>query len=429
MDRGIKKNIGISMLMKPISIVLTFIYTPLVLTFLGDAKYGVWAIILNILSWISYFDIGIGNGLRNKLAESFAKGDEESCQIYISTGYLAAAIVSFIFCFLLIFVWNFFHLSTFFNLDAGGAESLFAINLSIIFVSVNFILGLVKIVLYSIHKNGLLSVMGAIVQLLQIVVLLILREFLSESIIAVAIMYGMVTLVSNLIAGLLIKKRYPFLFPSLSKIKLEYLKPLMVLGLGFFVMQIATLVLNTTDNLLIANLFGSAEVTPYTMVYKCFYLFIQIHAIVIMPMWSAYTAANATKDYAWMKSTIRKMNLFSLLITVGIIIGIFLFEPFAAIWLGRRLDYGTSLIVIVAIYMIAQMFANNYSAFLSGVGYIKISVILSVIAAVINIPFSIFLARDLNWGLSGIIGGSLLAMLPGTIILPFVTRRWFKDRE
>jgi len=202
----------------------------------------------------------------------------------------------------------------------------------------------------------------------------------------------------------------------------------MVLGLGFFVMQISTLVLNTTDNLLIANLFGSAEVTPYAMVYKVFYLFIQIHAIVIMPMWSAYTAANATKDYAWMKSTIRKMNLFSLLITVGIVIGIFLFEPFAAVWLGRRLEYGTGLIVTVAIYMIAQMFANNYSAFLSGVGYIKVSVILSVIAAIINIPFSIFLARNLNWGLTGIIAGSLLAMLPSTIILPIVTRQWFKER-
>lgn len=74
-NKRIIKNIGISIIMKPISMLLTFIYTPLFLAYLGDEKYGVWAIIMNVVSWINYFDIGIGNGLRNRLAESVAKND------------------------------------------------------------------------------------------------------------------------------------------------------------------------------------------------------------------------------------------------------------------------------------------------------------------------------------------------------------------
>ena len=48
-------------LFKGVSILLSLAYVPVVLNYLGDYKYGVWAVVLSILSWISYFDLGIGN--------------------------------------------------------------------------------------------------------------------------------------------------------------------------------------------------------------------------------------------------------------------------------------------------------------------------------------------------------------------------------
>ena len=77
------------------------------------------------------------------------------------------------------------------------------------------------------------------------------------------------------------------------------------------------------------------------------------------------------------------------MLSVGVIVGIFVFEPFAAVWLHKRLVYGKPLIVIVAIYMIAQMIGSNYSSFLCGVGHIKVSTIIAGIEAVMNIPLSI----------------------------------------
>lgn len=54
---GILENIGVSMVMKPMSMLLSLIYMPLALAFLGEAKYEIWVIILNIVLWLSYFDI------------------------------------------------------------------------------------------------------------------------------------------------------------------------------------------------------------------------------------------------------------------------------------------------------------------------------------------------------------------------------------
>ena len=50
---------------------------------LGDEKYGIWATILSFISWIYYCDLGIGNGLRNKLASTIVIGDKEASKKYL----------------------------------------------------------------------------------------------------------------------------------------------------------------------------------------------------------------------------------------------------------------------------------------------------------------------------------------------------------
>lgn len=428
-NKRIVKNIGISMVMKPISLVLSLAYTSLALSFLGEEKYGIWVIILNIVSWINYFDIGIGNGLRNKLAEAYARQDYKSAQAYVSTACVGTSVISVCFCILITLGWNLLRLSDFFNLNTTGENTNIVIFVSVFFVCVNFVLALSKTSAYAIQQPGLTSVTAAIGQLFQIIILLSLSVLLHENLMAVAVMYGIASLFDNVILYVLITHNHKYLRPKISMVNMNYMKPLLAMGIGFFIMQICSLVLNTTDNLLISNLYGSAEVTPYDMVYKCFSVFVQVHAIIIMPMWSAYTVANTNNDLNWIKNTMRRINLITLLLSAGVVVGIFLFEPFAAIWLGRRLDYGKGLIFLVAVYMIIQMFANNYSSFLCGVGHIKVSTIISLIGAVLNIPLSVFFAKYMHMRLAGIILGSFCVMFISFLVLPAVAHKWIRDRS
>nr|WP_300848789.1 MATE family efflux transporter [uncultured Acetatifactor sp.] len=428
-NKRIVKNIGISMLMKPISMVLSFIYTPMALGFLGQEKYGIWAIILNMISWINYFDIGIGNGLKNRLTEAIANEDNEKAQIFISTAYLGTTVIAGAFCVLLIYFWNLLHLSAFFNLEVADENIDIIVFTSIIFICINFVLSLSKTATHALQQSSLNSVVSVFGHILQIFILLILSKIFHESLMAVALMYGLVSLFDNFVLYVLIVKKNPFLRPQIAKIDLRYMGPLVSLGIGFFVMQICTLVLNTTDNLLISSLYGSSDVTPYNIVYKCFYMIVQVHGIIIMPMWSAYTEAAARNDIRWIKNTVRKIDLVTLLFTVGTILGIFLFEPFAALWLGQQLEYGKGLIILVAIYMVVQMYSNNYSSFLCGIGHIRVSVMISIVGAIVNIPLSIFFARHRSMYLSGIILGSLVVMSLNLVFLPHIAHKWIRSRE
>ncbi|MBQ8246440.1 MAG: oligosaccharide flippase family protein [Lachnospiraceae bacterium] len=428
-DKVIKKNIKLSFLMKPVSMLLALAYMPVALSFLGTERYGVWTIVLDVLAWIAYFDIGIGNGLRNKLAEAYSLREDEQCKNYVSTAYVVATAISLLFCVIFLLIWNCFDFTSKFNLNVGGYETDIAVAVSVVFVAVNFVLGLIGTILFAIQQNGYLSVINVIQQGLQLLVIWLLSVFSEANLIYIAVSYGIVNSMVYVAGTMIVFKKNKILLPDIRCVKKQYVRPLLSLGIGFFIMQISSMVLNTTDNLLISRLFDKSDVTNYSILYKCFYVFVQIHAIIIMPMWSAYTAASAKKNTEWIKQTMKKINNITIVLSVMVLFAVFLFKPFVHILFRNELTYKNELIVFVAVYMIAQMFANNYSSFLCGVGEIRVSVLLAFIGAIVNIPLSVLLSERFGWELCGIIGGSLFVMLLNCIVLPIVTGNWFRKRR
>lgn len=47
----------------------------------------------SIIGWFGFFDIGLGNGLRNRLAEALAKEDLKLARIYVSTTYAILSLI------------------------------------------------------------------------------------------------------------------------------------------------------------------------------------------------------------------------------------------------------------------------------------------------------------------------------------------------
>jgi O-antigen/teichoic acid export membrane protein len=81
------KNIIYSFLIKGLSIGCQFALVPLTLHYLDKERYGIWLTMSSMIAFFSFFDVGIGNGLRNKLSEALANGDTNLAKVYISTSY------------------------------------------------------------------------------------------------------------------------------------------------------------------------------------------------------------------------------------------------------------------------------------------------------------------------------------------------------
>src|SRR6202012_867570 len=89
-----KKNIAFSFLIKGGSIIISMILIPMTINYVSPIQYGIWLTLSSIIGWFGFFDIGLGNGLKNKLAEAITLKDFKAAKTYVSTTYVLMGIIS-----------------------------------------------------------------------------------------------------------------------------------------------------------------------------------------------------------------------------------------------------------------------------------------------------------------------------------------------
>ena len=424
---NILKNIGINFIFKGISMLLSFVYVPIALAYMGDYRYGVWATISSIVMWIQLSDIGIGNGLRNKLTKALAHDNRQLAQGLVSTAYATMLGICIILGLAYAIVAFYFDLASLCNINIAGDNTNLALTITVIFVLLNFWLGIVSQIFYAMQKPAVLTVAGTIGQVVNIVFILLAAHLWPVSLPLVATLLGVSSLLVQLGLSVYAFVKYNYLCPKLWLSKQKYIRSIASIGLLLFMGQISSTIISSTDNILIAKLFNPAEVTPYATAYKFFQILIVIDGLIIMPMWSAFTLKKEQREYDWMRRSLTKMNQVTMLFSAGAIAFVFLIPAISDVWLQYHLEYDNKMLIIMSVYTIIYSFSCNYAALLCGVGRVKMYSLLAAISAVLNIPISIVLALDYRLGVAGIIAGTVLTLIPSAIILPLETRKWFNS--
>ena len=426
-DSLLLKNIGANMIFHSFSMILSFVYVPISRAYLGDVRYGVWATISSIVSWLAISDIGIGNGLRNRLTETLASGRKEDSKQLMSTAYFIMFwICTGLFCIYLSFA-HFFDISGILNLNIENENTNLALTITVAFMSINLWLGLVSQVFYAVQLPAVITISGTILQLLNIILIILATKLFVVNLCLFALLLGFSGLIRNVGLSIFAFSKYPELFPKIRLYKKKYAKSIASVGLALFIGQICSTVTTSTDNILISKLFGAVDVTPYSTAYKLFQLFIQVHGLIIMPLWSAFTLKKEQKNFIWIKKTLKRMNQFTAIISIGVIIAVLLIPYISDLWLQHHLEYDRMMLIIMGFYVISYMYASNYASLLCGVNNVKFYTICAAVGAIINIPTSIILAKYMKLGLGGIIGGTLVSNLISLIVLPIESRKWLKQ--
>lgn len=422
----IARNSILSLVYKAFSMGFSLISAPLLLGILGNYKYGVYSSALSIVSWIYYFDLGIGNGLRFKLTGYLAKNDDEGSKKTVTVAYVLVSAIMLIAVIFVIGFLSFFSADKFFKINSIDENINTILIISFAFAGLNFVLSLVNNVLLAVQESSKVNFFSLLAQAFFIIGLLFYKKWGISLILLVSIAEACSQAIKNIIETIYVYKKYPKLKPSRKAIDFSYSNGIMSFGIKMFALQMSALVLNSTDNLLILKLFGATAVTPYSFLYKYFGMINNVYVILIGPLMSAYTMAFAKKDFKWIKGTFKKSMLLYALVFVGTIVALFVFKPFAKIWLQKDLNFDNTLIVLTAIYFLMLMFSHNFSSFVNGIGVVNETTLAVVIQAIINIPASIFFAKNCSMGVNGIIMGSIVSMVISNIVYPYITVREFK---
>ena len=409
------RSSAINVIIKPISMLLALVSTPLLLSYLGDEKYGLWATILSVTSWINYCDVGVGNGLRNLLSKQIAKRNYNDAEKSISTAYICLTGVSLTILAVLIVFSIFIDWK---NVFKTSIDLQLTMIITFVFICINFILALSNTVLYAMQLSETVSFRNVLMHIINIFGLVFLKQFSEGNLVYVAILFGAGTTLTYLINSINIWKKYKFFRPRLKTYDRGYVKEICSVGIKFFVMQIAAVVLFTTDNIIITRLFGSEAVTPCSMFNKIYNTGYGFFTAITVPIWSASTEALAKKNYEWFDKVLRKLNIVALVFFIGYVLVGIAFKPLAAIWLQRELDYPDGLILVMIIYYLMQTISVTYGSVNNGIGALNGQVVLGIIQGIVNVPMSIFLARNCGLGVVGVKLATAMLVGVGAIFQP-----------
>lgn len=393
----VNKNILGTFLIKGWSVLIQLCLVPLTLHCLNQYEYGLWLTINSILVWIDTMDMGLSNGLRNRLAEAFAVGDKQHAGTLVSTAFIMlAAIVIPIVCVLCLFV-NFLDTNALLNVDANIVPHLNEILImSLAFVGMTFIfkfIGNIYLALQLPVVNNALVVGG---QTLAFLVIWVLSSCVHLSLINIALIYTASPLVIYLLVYPLTFSKYDFLTPKLSKFRKDDIIPLFSLGFKFFFAHLAGMIIFATSNIIISRLFSPSEVTTYQISYKYFSVTNMLFTIISMPLWSATTDAYSKNDFSWIKKTMRKMNFVMIAFAVALVIMTLCADFMYALWVGSEIHIPFQISCGMALYMIVLILGTNYSNIICGMGKITLLTIVTCTEAVCYIPMAVFLGHRFN---------------------------------
>lgn len=407
-----KKNIIGAILNKGVAIIISLLLVPTTIDYLDTEQYGIWLTISSLISWISYFDIGLVHGFKNKFAEAKANGDKVLAQQYVSTTYASLIMIFGVIlliaeCLCPLINWaNVLNVSESYRLMLSKICAIL-----FFFTAIQLILGVLPALLTADQRPAYASMITTIGQGLALIVICIITLLPNKDMLYICIaLGGLPCIVLTITSVICFTHQYKDYAPSIRRINPKLIGNIVNLGGKFFIIQISMLLIFQVTNIVLSRTLGPESVTLYNVTYKYFSIIQMAFNILLSPFWVAYTDAYTKKDFIWMRSAYRKLNkIYYLAMIVGVIM--FLISPWMyKIWLPDYISISWELSLAMCIYILILSYSNMVMILINGTGKVFLQMITYACCALVAIPLMILLCKQM-----GIIG--ILIVLGGVYAL------------
>ncbi|WP_443702942.1 lipopolysaccharide biosynthesis protein [Prevotella sp.] len=380
-SKTVRNNALMSAVLKVIGLSCSLFIVPVTLGYLDNEVFGIWLTMSSILYWFAFFDIGLGNGMRNYLAEAFARNDFDTARSYISTTFVMLIGLSFIIGLIMIVPVFLLDMNSVFNTTAvSGMELRNVMVVALVFTMALFVvknIGLIFVAMQKYAVNDFLSVSGTVLALL---VIYILTKTTGGSLMNVVLAFTVIPVVVFVLAAIPIFRKYRNLRPTLSSVDKKLGSKIVGKGLGFFFIQITScLVIYGSSNLFITQFGSPKDVTVYNIAYKFFNLLAIAYTIVISPMWNAYTDAYVKGEMKWIENMFRRAIKIWVLSVLGGMLMLAFCNVFYRLWVGDSVSVPLSVSASVLFYISMFNFNNCVTYLLNGLNKIRVQIITSVV--------------------------------------------------
>lgn len=397
------KNSMATALMKVAVLLCSLVMVPITLNYLNAENYGIWMAMTSILYWFAFFDVGLGNGMRNYLSEAISRQDYIKARSYFSTAIFLLAIIAVLIGILSIIIIFQLDLNHIFNTHIMSNKSLaYIMVVAISFSLIQFVAKNVGMVYIAMQRYAINDFIVFIGQLISTIIVYIITKTTESHLIYIVMAITSIPALVFILASIPLLKQHPQLKPSIKSIDFASAKKIIGKGLGFFIIQITScLVIFGSANILISHYCGPEQVTVYNISYKLFNILIIIYTIIISPLWNAYTDASVKNDYAWIRKIFKKsIYLWAASLLLGLLM-LLISGWFFKKWVGNSVDIPLGVSISILIYVCMFNFNNCVTYLINGLNKIKIQIITSILGTIIYLIAVCFFIKG-TYGIYGI---------------------------
>ena len=372
-----------------------------------------------MVAWFGFFDIGINNGLKNKLAEALAKSDFVLARKYVSSTYAILSIIFIPLMALGIFLTPLVNWQAILHLDINEVDGFSSAMLILIsYFCIQFILSTINIVLLADQRPAESSLRTFIQNIVSFCIIGILTFTTKGNLTYLCLALCISPLaVLTLFNVTLFNGRYRHISPSVAYIDLSVAPKLMKLGGQFFVIQIAAVIQFQMMNFIILRYYGASDVAAYNIAQKYFNVVYMLWGIVLTPLWAATTNAIAKEDYQWIINAAHKCLKLFLLFSLIMILLLLFSSMVYSIWIGDKVFIPFSLSFWMMLHNMVLMFGSTFVYILNGAGLLRVQTMASLFSPLIFLAIS-YLLISLGTGPYSVLIAAIIANFNGFLLAP-----------
>ena len=393
-----------------LGMVITFFSVPLTIGYLGREQYGAWLSIVAFMAWIALSDFGLGNGLTNAVTTAAGQDRPDLVRMHLSNGLLIMSAIGGGVALLLVLVWPFVNWADVFGVHTPEARAEIGPALAVVLAVfvLNMPLSMAGKVYQAYQLGRIGNYWGTAGNILGFIALIVVTQT-HGGLVWLAVSVGGVPVLLGFANNIYVFFRFrPDLRPHWRYADRSAMRALSKVGGSFFLIQITSLAVFQTDNLVIDHFLGASHVPEYNLTYSLFAYTTLPLSILFSYMWVAYTEAIARKDVDWVRRAYR-LHLWggTFFAVAASAVLVFIAQPFIGWWAGPGVVPTMPLVWWMAAWAVINGFTNPIACLLAAASHLKMQTVVSAVATVVNLTLSVVLVQRI--GVTGVIAATVVS--------------------
>ncbi len=397
---------------------IAFVLTPFMVRHLGDRDYGLWVTLFSLTGYFGLFDQGIRPSLVRYVSRDHAAGDRDGLSRTISSAFALYSVVAIIA--LAVAVVVALQAPAWIRVDADllkvAPALIMVVGLSI---ALGFPLGVFGAVLSGLQRYDIANALGMIVGVLRAILFVVVLR-LGGGLLDLAWASLVMNVLGHAASWIYAQRLLPGVSYGPQWVTREHLRRIASYGGYAFIGALATNIAFQTDALVITPILGAALVTPFALASGLVdnaRTLVHSAAYVLSPTASEMdTLGEGDK----LRMMLVAGSRYSVLVSWPVLAGLIIFgSNLLTTWVGPKYASAGLLLAVLAVPTMVALPQATASSLLFGVSRHKGVVLLSILAAFINLGLSLWWARwpaPMAWLFGVALSPGLVGVAMGTAV-------------